>query len=180
MRGPEKSTWKRGALAPSPRSLRPAAVQCPCCLPGPTDDIRALTAPCSLSLSFSLSFSLSLSLSLSPSLSLSSLPPSLLIPPYAVQMMSDLLCLVERRFGPSKFLTSFLSAVRGGKRKLDVMEAEGGARRQGSLPVTREEREEDGCRDEWMDRARERREREGSERLRKGGEGDGVRFVEGN
>ena len=53
-------------------------------------------------------------------------------------MMSDLLCLVERRFGPSKFLTSFLSAVRGGKRKLDVMEAEGGARRQGSLPVRRE------------------------------------------
>ena len=68
--------------------------------------------------------------------------------------MSDLLCLVERRFGPSKFLTSFLSAVRGGKRKLDVMEAEGGARRQGSLPVRREgERGREGARERGSERA---------------------------
>eukprot|EP00292_Cryptomonas_paramecium_P003942 CAMPEP_0113685044 /NCGR_PEP_ID=MMETSP0038_2-20120614/14407_1 /TAXON_ID=2898 /ORGANISM="Cryptomonas paramecium" /LENGTH=743 /DNA_ID=CAMNT_0000604995 /DNA_START=167 /DNA_END=2395 /DNA_ORIENTATION=- /assembly_acc=CAM_ASM_000170 len=50
--------------------------------------------------------------------------------------ISDLMCWIERRFGPSRFLTNLLSAVRGGSRKLDVMEADSKAKTQkGALPV---------------------------------------------
>ena len=95
-------------------------------------------------------------------------------------MMSDLLCLVERRFGPSKFLTSFLSAVRGGKRKLDVMEAEGGARRQGSLPVRREGgREGRGEPRRHFETHRPRMRRQGSLPVRREGERGRERGSEG-
>ena len=56
---------------------------------------------------------------------------------YNGAMITHSLCGLESRFGPMGFLTSALSSVRGGRRKLDVLEAEGGGagRRRNAQPV---------------------------------------------